>query len=148
MKHTLFILLLFPISFIAQEIKLALVLNKNTAQYIYDTDLLPAPFFAKNRQALRDSMPKNSVAILFSNPVRNRSNDVDYEYHQDPNFYYLTGLREPHAAVLIFKEEQEFGNGFKTNEILFLKRKDKTNEKWTGKRLGTIVHGRGRRTVT
>ncbi len=38
------------------------------------------------------------------NPVRNRSNDVDYEYHQDPNFYYLSGLREPRAMLFVFKE--------------------------------------------
>ena len=35
-------------------------------------------------------MPDNSVAVLFSAPIRNRANDVDYIYHQDPNFFYLT----------------------------------------------------------
>jgi Xaa-Pro aminopeptidase len=30
-------------------------------------------------------MPKNSVAVFFGNPVRNRANDVDYVY-QDPDF--------------------------------------------------------------
>ena len=69
----------------------------------YDTDLLTSEFFSKNRAALRQLMPANSVAVFFANPIRNRSNDVDYEYHQDPNFYYLSGLREPHAVLLIFK---------------------------------------------
>ncbi len=134
MKHIVFILLFLPLSFIGQEIKNNILIEPNS---IYDTDLLPASFFAKNRQALRDSMPKNSVAVLFSNPVRNRSNDVDYEYHQDPNFYYLTGLREPHAVVIIYKEKQEFKGRLTTDEILFLQKKDKKNELWTGKRLGT-----------
>jgi len=48
-------------------------------------------------------MPENSVAILFSNPERNRAGDVDYFYHQDPNFYYLTGFTEPNSMVMIFK---------------------------------------------
>ncbi|MBL4593983.1 MAG: aminopeptidase P N-terminal domain-containing protein [Flavobacteriales bacterium] len=139
MKQTLLILFLIPFSLLAQEIKINFVLDSLTISKphsIYDADLLPASFFAKNRQALRDSMPKNSVAILFSNPIRNRSNDVDYEYHQNPNFYYLTGLREPHSVVIIYKEHQEFENNLATNEILFLQKKDKKNELWTGKRLG------------
>ncbi len=121
----------------SQENTLKLPETKKNTNYEYDNDLLKPSFFAKNRQALRDSMPPNSVAVLFTNPVRNRSNDVDYEYHQDPNFYYLTGLREPNAVVLIFKEDQEFGNGLTTNEILFLQKRNPTNEIWTGKRFGS-----------
>jgi Xaa-Pro aminopeptidase len=136
MRCSLFIFFLFPISLLAQEIQFDLKIDTNTTKSTYDSDLLPASFFAKNRQALRDSMPKNSVAILFTSPIRNRSNDVDYEYHQDPNFYYLTGLREPHAVVIIYKEEQEFKNNLTTNEILFLEKREKQNELWTGKRLG------------
>jgi Xaa-Pro aminopeptidase len=64
--------------------------------YSQSSDDLPSDFLGKEfhqqrRQALREKLPPNSVAILFANPVRNRSNDVDYAYHQDPNFYYLTG---------------------------------------------------------
>lgn len=124
----------------AQEIKFDLILNliQDTIkpEDIYETDFLPPAFFAKNRQALRDSMPNNSVAVLFSNPIRNRSNDVDFEYHQDPNFFYLTGLNEPHAAIIIYKEEQEFDHDLKTNEILFLQKRDQKDELWTGKRNG------------
>lgn len=102
----------------------------------YDVDLLPASFFANNRNELRKLMPVNSVAVLFANPIQNRSNDVDFQYHQDPDFYYLTGLREPNALVLIFKDVQEFGDGIKTDEILFLQSRSKSDEVWTGKRLG------------
>lgn len=103
----------------------------------YDTDLLTPAFFAKNRNALRQLMPTNSVAVFFANPIRNRSNDVDYEYHQDPNFYYLSGLREPHAVLLIFKETQKFSDGTQTDELLFLQKRDASDEIWTGKRQGT-----------
>ncbi|MCB9361328.1 MAG: aminopeptidase P N-terminal domain-containing protein [Flavobacteriales bacterium] len=103
----------------------------------YDTDLLTPEFFSKNRAALRQLMPTNSVAVFFANPIRNRSNDVDYEFHQDPNFYYLSGLREPHAVLLIFKETQKFGNGIATDELLFLQKRDASDEVWTGKRQGT-----------
>lgn len=140
MKYLIHILLFFPLIVSGQEIRFDLLLNllpdTTNIENTYESDLLPSSFFAKNRQALRDTMPENSMAILFSNPVRNRSNDVDYEYHQDPNFFYLTGLNEPHAAIIIYKEEQEFSDDLKTNEILFLQERDSKDEIWTGKRLG------------
>ncbi|MDX1316816.1 MAG: aminopeptidase P N-terminal domain-containing protein, partial [Xanthomarina gelatinilytica] len=61
------------------------------------TDYLSSDFHKSRRDAFREKMPENSVAVLFANPIRNRANDVDYIYHQDPNFYYLTGFKEPHA---------------------------------------------------
>tara|TARA_B100000809_G_scaffold264514_1_gene320557 strand:+ start:1223 stop:2644 length:1422 start_codon:yes stop_codon:yes gene_type:complete len=138
MNKIVIFLLLFPFSILGQEVKFDLKIDSDSTQIdsSYDTDLLTPSFFIKNRQALRDFMPKNSVAVFFANPVRNRSNDVDFEYHQDPNFYYLTGLLEPHAALIIYKEDQEFKNDLITNEILFIQQKDKRNELWTGERLG------------
>ncbi len=135
MRVIILIILVFPLLALSQEIQINLKIDTSTTPNQYDTDLLTPEFHKKNREALRQLMPNNSVAVFFSSPIKNRSNDVDYEYHQDPNFYYLTGLKEPHAVVLIFKETQEF-NDFKTNEILFLQKKDQKNELWTGKRLG------------
>ena len=43
-------------------------------------------FHKSRRNALRAKLPPNSVAVVFANPTRNRANDVDYVYHQDPNF--------------------------------------------------------------
>ena len=135
MKKALFISLFLPLYLFGQEVNISLASDSIAPSNLYDNDLLPAEFFSKNRTALRQLMPTNSVAIVFANPVRNRSNDVDYEYHQDPNFYYLSGLTEPHAVFLIFKEEQQF-NDFSTNELMFLQNKDKSDELWTGKRIG------------
>ncbi len=129
------ILLCFSITCFGQEDN-PLVLQEIPHQFEYDEDLLPAEFFAKNRQAVRDKMPANSVAVFFANPVRNRSNDVDFEYHQDPNFYYLTGLREPNAMLVIYKDQQNFSDNLSTKEILFLQKRNSKNEQWTGKRLG------------
>ncbi len=120
----------------AQNDDASIILNKEDETPFYDTDLLPTSFFEGRRNALRDSMPPNSVAVIFSNPVRNRSNDVDYEYHQNPDFYYLTGFTEPNAILIIFKDEHDFGT-FKTNEIIFIPERNPKEEVWTGKRLGT-----------
>jgi Xaa-Pro aminopeptidase len=101
-----------------------------------DKDVLSPEFHQGRREALRATLPPNSAAIIFSNPVRNRSNDVDYAYHQDPDFYYFTGYLEPDAMVIIFKEEQTIGS-LVTNEILFVQERNPANEIWTGLRLGT-----------
>lgn len=101
----------------------------------YDEDLLPSTFHSGRRDELRKMMPENSVAIFFSNPIRNRSNDVDYEFHQDPNFYYLTGVREPNSVLVVFSEPQMI-NGQKTNEVIFVQERDESKEVWNGPRLG------------
>lgn len=109
--------------------------SKHLDYYRYDQDHLSKEFHAERRAALREKMPAHSVAVLFANPVRNRSNDVNYEYHQDPNFYYLTGFTEPHAVLLIFKDMVQF-DSVTTNEILFMPERDPRFEVWNGRRLG------------
>jgi len=106
------------------------------ANSLYDTDLLSKEFHAGRREALRKLMADSSVAVFFSSSVKNRSNDVDYEFHQDPNFYYLTGLKEPGAVLLVFKNDIQI-DGVTGNEILFLKDKDPKSERWNGKLVGT-----------
>lgn len=100
-------------------------------------DYLSKEFHKTRRDALRAKMPSNSVAVFFANPVRNRANDVEYIYHQDPNFYYLTGYREPHAVLVIFSDDQANAEGKTYNEILYVQEKNPQAEMWTGKRLGT-----------
>jgi Xaa-Pro aminopeptidase len=101
-------------------------------------DFLTKDFHADRRATLRKNLPKNSVAVFFANPVRNRAADVDYIYHQDPDFYYLTGYREPNALLFIFKEEQKAANGSTYNEILFVQPRNVIHEMWNGRRLGDV----------
>jgi len=106
------------------------------AQSLYDNDLLPKEFHSGRRDALRKLMDDSSVAVFFSSTEKTRSNDVEYEFHQDPNLFYLTGLKEPDAVLFVFKNEVQFDN-FSGNEILFLQDRDPKSERWTGKLLGT-----------
>ncbi|OUS01878.1 Xaa-Pro aminopeptidase [Flavobacteriales bacterium 33_180_T64] len=99
-------------------------------------DYLSKEFHKNRREALRKNMPSNSVAVFFANPIRNRANDVDYVYHQDPNFYYLTGYKEPHAVLVIFAENQSDENGMSYNEKLYVQERNARAEQWTGRRLG------------
>jgi Xaa-Pro aminopeptidase len=103
--------------------------------YQYDQDFLPASFHKERRDSLRSLLPDSTAAVFFSAPERNRSNDVYYEYHQDPNFYYLTGLREPNSMVVIFKEPINF-QGKETKEMVFVQERNPQTEIWNGRRLG------------
>ncbi len=103
--------------------------------YRYDDDVLSKEFHEGRRNALREMMPENSVAVLFAAPERNYSNDNDYQYHQSPDFYYLTGFNEPNAMLIIFKSAQEL-NGKTADEFLFVPSRNPERESWTGRRAG------------
>lgn len=114
-----------------------LVITRAVAQNAdMPNDFLSKEWHKERRDKLRASMPANSVAVFFANAVRNRSNDVDYVYHQDPDFFYLTGYREPEAVLLIFKDKQTAANNTTYDEIIFVQKRDAFGEMWTGRRLG------------
>lgn len=71
-----------------------------------------------------------AVAVLPSAPVAIRSNDVEFAYRQDNDFYYLTGFAEPESVAL-------FAPGNKNGEfVLFVRPRDRERETWTGRRAG------------
>jgi Xaa-Pro aminopeptidase len=92
-------------------------------------------FHTQRRQALRELMPQNSVLIVFANEIKNRSNDVDYDYHQDPNFYYLTGLNETDAVLVIFKNKHNVDD-YSTNELLYVNEITEQSSLWTASYMG------------
>jgi len=99
------------------------------------TDYLTKEFHAGRRQALRDLMPANSVAVVFAYPERVFSKDVNYVYHPNPDMYYFTGYKEPDACLLVFKDMQTDAEG-SYNEVMFVRKRDPARESWTGRRLG------------
>lgn len=115
---------------------------------LYDTDLLPASFHSERRKLFREKMADKSAAVFIAAPLRNRSNDVDYKYHQDPDFYYYTGYRHPNALLLIFKDPQTI-NGQTAKEFIFIQESDEMMETWTGKvpSIAEVFHSSGIKTV-
>src|SRR6201996_3934771 len=98
-------------------------------------DYLTKEFHAGRREALRNMMPANSVAVIFAYPERVFSQDVNYAYHPNPDLYYFSGYKETSAVLLIFKDMQHSADG-DYNEIFFVQKRDPAQEQWTGKRLG------------
>lgn len=88
--------------------------------------------YKKRRDRLGKKLLNNSVALLRSAKPKVRSNDTNYPYRQDSNFYYLTGFKEDNASLVFIKSDK------KTKTILFVQKKDAQDELWNGKRLGEI----------
>jgi Xaa-Pro aminopeptidase len=100
------------------------------------TDYLTKDFHRGRRDAARALMPDKSVMVVFAAPTRTFSNDVEYLYHQNPDLYYFTGYKEPHAVLFLFKEPQLTADGSSYTELFFVQKKDPRSEQWTGRRLG------------
>ncbi|MBL7748687.1 MAG: aminopeptidase P family protein [Chitinophagaceae bacterium] len=128
----------FPLLLAAALFSISALAQPAPAQGTDDmpTDYLPKEFHAGRRDALRQVMPENSVAVVFAFPTRTFSNDVEYLYHQNPDMYYFSGYKEPHSMLLIFKEPQTDSLGNNYNEILFVQKRNAQAEQWTGRRLG------------
>ena len=128
--------LIFISNIIGQEIKSSWTNSVRADTLgIYDNDLLPPSFHMERRKAVRTFMPEKTMAIYCSGKSMLRANDVDYEFHQDPNFYYLTGLNESNSILILFKNPFFFENDT-INELLLIKERNANSEVWVGKKLG------------
>src|ERR1700712_6090623 len=89
---------------------------------------ITAQEYADRRAKLAASLPENGIAILASSNTKYRSGAVFYEFHQEPNFFYLTGFNEPDAVAVIQKGKPSEDYTFH----LFLRPKDIKAELWDG----------------
>jgi len=114
-----------------KKLLISLLLLMTTASFFQGKDFLSKEFHKERREALRSKMPKNSVAVFFANAIRNRANDVDYVYHQDPNFYYLTGYKEQNSVLFIFSEDQQSAKG-SYNELFYVQKSTARGDLYNG----------------
>ncbi len=70
------------------------------------------------------------AALFPAAPTAIRNNDVEHEYRQDTDFYYLTGFEEPNAVAVLVPDHPEH------RFTLFVQPKDREREVWTGWRAG------------
>lgn len=70
------------------------------------------------------------IAIFPAAPTAIRNSDVEHEYRQDTDFYYLTGFEEPNAVAVLAPDHPEH------KFVLFVQPKVREREVWTGWRAG------------
>ncbi|MBS1858870.1 MAG: aminopeptidase P family protein [Acidobacteria bacterium] len=78
------------------------------------------------RKAAMAEMGEHGMMILYAAEARNYAGDVDWPYRQENNFFYLTGLTQPGATLVLVP------GGEKTREMVFLPAADASREAWTG----------------
>ena len=61
-----------------------------------------AEFFVKNRKKVAQFLEKDSLAIISAASLVTKSADLSYPFHQNPSFYYFTGILEPDCLLLLF----------------------------------------------
>ncbi|KAI9657871.1 MAG: hypothetical protein M1831_004107 [Alyxoria varia] len=88
--------------------------------------------YAQRRKSLADSLAPGSIAVLCSTDVKWRTGSVFHKFHQDPDFFYLTGFDEPEAFAIIDKPTGGREHKFR----LLVRPKDAASEKWEGSRSG------------
>ena len=84
---------------------------------------------ARRRAKFIEAMGEG-VAIIPAAPVFIRNNDVEHDYRQDSDFYYLTGFDEP-DSVLVLENGPDHRRA-----TLFVRKRDAEREIWDGKRAG------------
>jgi Xaa-Pro aminopeptidase len=94
--------------------------------------LRPSPgMFRAHREKFLAKLPPNSIAILRAAPMRIMSNDVEYLYRQDSDFWYLTGIEAP-DAIAVLRPNAEDGKRY----IVFVPPRDRRRESYEGPKVG------------
>ncbi|MDJ0701768.1 MAG: aminopeptidase P N-terminal domain-containing protein [Leptolyngbyaceae cyanobacterium MO_188.B28] len=70
------------------------------------------------------------TAVFNSAPMAVMHNDVEYQFRQDSDFFYLTGFNEPDSVAVLAPHHEEH------RFVLFVRPKDKDQEIWSGYRVG------------
>ena len=81
---------------------------------------------AARRGRVAAAVGTKGVLIMFSTEPRVYTNDVDYEYRQENNLYYLTNLKQNNATLVLLPGNEHL------SEILFMPRRNPAAETWTG----------------
>ena len=86
--------------------------------------------YRQRRERLMAKLPSHAALLVPGASLMTRSHDSEYPFRQQSDFYYLTGLQEPEALLLLLPGRAE------GQSVVFCQDRDPTLEAWTGRRLG------------
>ena len=92
---------------------------------------LDAKIFIQNRKRFVAKMQKNSIAIFVGNDEFPTNGDALYEYKQNSDLYWLSGIEQEGSMLVLFPDNPDP----KYREVLVLVRPQELKEIWDGKRL-------------
>ena len=79
------------------------------------------------RARVMEQLGPHSMLILWSADLKSYSNDVEYEFRQDSDLYYLTAMEQDQTILVLMPSNET------RKEILFIKEKDPEREHWEGR---------------
>ena len=94
--------------------------------------------FPKRRRAFLDLVAargEDAVCVFPAAPVFTRNNDVEHEYRQDSDLFYLSGFAEP-GTVLVMELKLGEGGKREYKTTMFVRARDPDREIWDGPRFG------------
>lgn len=107
-----------------------------TFKYHYPyKDGIPNSRYKERRETILNSLSPKSALIAFAADTRNRQNDVDYEYRQNSNLWYLSGMPDEGCALLLVPNGVMI-DGKSYREVMFVRPRMVITEAWTGVRMG------------
>jgi Xaa-Pro aminopeptidase len=91
--------------------------------------------YAAHRERLMARLTQDrTAAIIPTATPKVRNADCDYRFRPDSDFWYLTGFAEPGACLILLPGVAEDDA---PRCLLYLRERDRSQEIWTGRRLGT-----------
>lgn len=106
---------------VCRPLALVSIIVAVSAAFAQKPERIGVDIFKARRQAMLDSLG-TGIAVLYS-----RGEHSDAGYRADADFWYLTGVDDPGAVLLLAPEEPD-------DELLFLATRDTEAERWTGMR--------------
>ena len=88
-------------------------------------------FFSENRNALIDKLKANSLVLLYSSDEFPRNGDQTFPFRQNSDTYYLSGIDQEDTILVLCPNHSDK----KMREVLFIKKVDKTQVIWFGKKI-------------
>ncbi len=93
--------------------------------------MIPNRLFIRNRANLAAQLPPKSIAVFTANEPMPRNGDEFYPFRQQSDFFYLTGINEENAFLLIAPDYPDES----LREVLFIEPYDEVKVTWQGEML-------------
>lgn len=94
-------------------------------------DPISSEFFCSNRKNFTHKLKANSVAIFNANDEYHRNGDQNFNFRQNSDLFYLTGIEQEETILILAPDHPEP----KLREVLFLLEPNEQMETWFGHKL-------------
>jgi Xaa-Pro aminopeptidase len=97
--------------------------------------LFETSVYERRRKKLLSTLrPNIDLIVLFTQTLKTRSHDTEYDFRAHSSFLYYTGFPEPEAGMILRNVGKS--TTYKEDYTLFVRPRDLVREHWNGRRIG------------